>query len=376
MAYVTLTKIGEFGVCQDKGTPNFYVSAYLPEKAIMVYRSLRTTNLEDACVQVRSLVDRGVTGDPAEALVQRPVRTVDEVLEFYRPTVKGQASAEFGEIAIDRMTRLMGGQTLQSMVKSDFDRFRDAALGEGISLSTVARTLTVLRSACNLAADERRLPRHHVPAVPYFYTKNHARSAPPKGRVMTTREIAAVIDALDFLHLLTALVYLINTAARIGAILDATAAQIDRVHGLIHLNAHDRLQTDKWRPTLPITATLEPWTRDLPPGFIVNWRGEQVGEIDTGFEAACRRAKLPGGENTYSIRHALGRFLLVKGVEPLEISLFLGHVRPPDSIETTLVYSPFGPDYLRNAKVAVEAFVHEIASHCRRHDILNPPWLT
>jgi len=376
MAYVTLTRIGEFGVCLDKGTPNFYVSAYLPEKGSMVYRSLRTTHLEEACVQVRSLVDPGVTGDPAEALVQKPLRTVAEVLDFYRPTVEKQASAEFGGVAIDRMTRLMGGQALQSMVKSDFDRFRDAALAEGISLSTVHRTLTVLRSGCNLAANERRLPRHHVPAVPYYYTKNHARSAEPKGRVMTPRQIAAVSDAIDFMHLLIAVVYLVNTASRIGAILEATTAQIDRTYGLIHLNARDRVQTDKWRPTLPITATLEPWTRDLPPGFIINWRGETVGEIDTGFKAACRRAKLPGGENTYSIRHALGRFLLMRGVEPLEISLFLGHVRPPDSIETTLVYSPFRPDYLLNAKAAVETFVHEIASFTKHHNILSPPWLT
>jgi len=375
MAYITLTKIGNFGVCQNKGTSNFYVSAYLPEQGCMVYRSLRTTNLEDACVQVRSLVDRGVTGDPAEALVQKPLRTVAEVLDFYRPTVDKQASAETGRVAIDRMTRLMGGQALQSMVKSNFDDFRDNALKEGVSLSTVHRTLTVLRSACKLAANERCLPRHHVPAVPYYMTKNHARSAEPKGRVITPREIAALIDSLDFLHLLIAIVYLLNTASRVGAIIEATTAQIDRIYGLIHLNARDRVQTDKWRPTLPITATLEPWTRDLPPGFIVNWRGQPIGEIDTGFAAACHRAKLPGGENTYSIRHALGRYLLTQGVEPLEISLFLGHVRPPDSIETTLVYSPFSPNYLRSAKSAVEAFVREIASHTKRHNILSPPWL-
>jgi integrase len=375
MAYITVEKIGDFGVCRHKGTPNLYVSAYIAETGSMVYRSLHTASMENACIQVRGLVDRGVTGDPAEALVQKPLRTVAEVLEFYRPTVEEQASAEFGGVAIDRMIRLMGGQALQTMVKSDFDRFRDAALAEGISLSTVHRTLTVLRSACNVAANERRLPRHHVPAVPYYYTKNHARSAKPKGRVMTPQEIAAVIDTVEFLHLLIAIVYLVNTASRIGAILEATAAQIDRTYGLIHLNARDRVQTDKWRPTLPITATLEPWTRDLPPGFIVNWRGEPVREIDTGFEAACRRAKLPGGENTYSIRHALGRFMLAQGVEPLEISLFLGHVRPPDSIETTLVYSPFRPDYLLNAKPAVETFVREIASHAKRHNILSPPWL-
>ena len=375
MAYKILTKIGQFGVCQDTGTPNFYVSAYVPEKKAMVYRSLHTTDLEQACIVVRSLVDRGITGDPADALVQKPLRTVAEVLEFYRPYVAAHASAEFENIAIDRMTRLMGQQMLPNMVRSDFDRFRDAALAEGIALSTVHRSLSVLRSACKAAVGERRLPRHHAPAVPYYFTKNHARSAPPKGRVMTPIEIAAAIDALDFLHLLVAIVWLVNTASRVGAILDVKSEQIDSRYGLINLNSPGRVQTAKFRPTLPIASTLEPWTRDLPPGHIVSWRGEKVEEIDTGFVAACRRAGLPGGENTYSIRHAIGRYLQSQLVAPLEIALWLGHIQPPDSIETTITYSPFRPDYLRNAKAAVENFVHEIASHTKRHDIRNPPWL-
>lgn len=376
MAYVHFTKIGEFGVVQDKGTPNFYVSAYVREKGITVYRSLRTTNLEDACVQVRSLVDRGVTGDPAEALVQKPLRTVAEVLEFFKPYVEKHAAAEAEGIAIARMMRLMGDQVLQTMVPSKFESFRDTALAEGISLSTVARILTVLRSACKTAVKERRLASHHAPHVPYFWTKKDSRNAKPKGRVMPPREIAAAIDQFDFIHLLTTTVYLLNTASRVGAILDATSAQIDRENGLFYLNPAEHMQTDKWRAALPITSTLEPWTRDLPPGPLVYWRGEQVHEIDTGFSAACRRAKLAGGENTYSIRHSVSRFMLKQGVEPLEIGLWLGHIRPPDSVETTLVYSPFCPDYLINAKAAVEQFVREIASHCRRHDILNPPWLT
>lgn len=66
MAYVTLTRIGAFGVCQDKGTPNFYVSVYLPEKGSMVYRSLRTTNLEDAA---RAPADHT---DPHVAEVDQP----------------------------------------------------------------------------------------------------------------------------------------------------------------------------------------------------------------------------------------------------------------------------------------------------------------
>ena len=113
----------------------------------------------------------------------------------------------------------------------------------------------------------------------------------------------------------------------------------------------------------------------LPPGHLVQWRGRPVGEIDTAFEAACRRAKLAPGGNTYSIRHALGRYIRSKAVEDEQIALWLGHIQPPQSNETTLIYSPFSPLYLREAKLATESFVREIARHCRRHDPLQPPWM-
>ncbi|MDA9491890.1 hypothetical protein [Bradyrhizobium sp. CCBAU 11361] len=97
------------------------------------------------------------------------------------------------------------------------------------------------------------------------------------------------------------------------------------------------------------------------------------------FGTAALPSSLRDGRYRYGVAQKLLNLVLkyhwCQGVEPLEISLWLGHLRPPDSVETTLVYSPFCPDYLINAKAAVEAFVREIASHCRRHDILNPPWL-
>jgi integrase len=112
----------------------------------------------------------------------------------------------------------------------------------------------------------------------------------------------------------------------------------------------------------------------LPPGPLVVWRGAAVEEIDTGFAAACKRADLPGGENTYSIRHAAARYMLQKGVPRAEIGQWLGHIKPDESSETTLIYSPYAPDYLVDAKAAIEDFVREIASHCRKRDLLMPPW--
>lgn len=375
MAYTQLHKMGMYSVCIHEGTDNLYVGCYDPDNKKSFYRSLGTTDLETALVTVRSLIERGVTGDPKDALVQKPLRTVTEVLDFNRAKAEAQASAESNLIAIERMKRLMGNSMLQHMVPSTFEAFRDAAMAEGIALSSVDRTLTVFRAACAVAVAERRLSRHHAPVVPYFCTKNHLRAAPPKGRLMEIEEIAAVIDEAQFIHFLFCLIWLASLGCRIGALLDATAAQIDHRRGLIDLNPPGRVQTSKWRPTLPIPATLAPWTEGLPPGHLVQWRAQPVGEIDTAFMAACTRAKLEPGGNTYSIRHALGRHMRSRGVEDDQIALWLGHIQPPQSNETTIVYSPYSPSYLSDAKLAAELFVREIARHCRRHDPLLPPWL-
>ncbi|MEJ1939122.1 hypothetical protein WDZ92_53670, partial [Nostoc sp. NIES-2111] len=134
MAYSVITKVGSFGVCQDVGKPHLYVSSYVPETKTMVYRSLHTTSIEEAIVTVRDLVERGITGDPADALAKKALRTVADVLEFYAPILAELASAEFGLIATNRMKRLMGNALLHRMVRSDFDEFRDASLKEGIAL--------------------------------------------------------------------------------------------------------------------------------------------------------------------------------------------------------------------------------------------------
>jgi hypothetical protein len=45
----------------------------------------------------------------------------------------------------------------------------------------------------------------------------------------------------------------------------------------------------------------------------------------------------------------------------------------PAAIQVPAV--PISPLYLREAKLAAESFVREIARHCRRHDPLQPPWM-
>jgi hypothetical protein len=111
-----------------------------------------------------------------------------------------------------------------------------------------------------------------------------------------------------------------------------------------------------------------------PPGRLITYCGKPIAEIDTTFLKARDRAKLPGREAPYSIRHMIGRHMRRCGVDIMEIATWLGHVQPPQGPETTLLYSPHEPDYLSNAKAAVEDFVKRLDSLTHRN-LLKPPWL-
>jgi integrase len=230
--------------------------------------------------------------------------TVDELLDGHVAYVRTLESAAAELVQIRRLKKFFGPRRLSTLVKSDFERFRDSCVAEGLSIATVSRSLSTFRSAANRAVDNRELKSEHMPKVPEFRKKVHILSAPPKGRVLTVDEIARFIDAIDELHLLVFSVHLLNTAARTGAILDLTASQIDLANETINLNPMGRLQTNKWRTTLPLTETLRPWVTGLPPGQFVAWQGGPVHDINNAFRTACKRAGLPGGEAPYSIRHA------------------------------------------------------------------------
>jgi integrase len=372
--YEEMFAIAGYRIVKHPSTHSCYLSWYDGEKRQTRRRSLKSQNIEYACALVRSLVERGIAGDPGKALDERPLRTVSELLDWHGNYVEALVSCEAEKNQIKRLKRLLGDRRISLLVPSEFEAFRDTCLtDEKISIGTISRTLSTLRRAVNRAADDRKIRRESAPHVPEFRTKNQIRSAPPKGRIMSLEELARLIDAIDHLHLLLFTIFTMNTACRPGAALDCATGQIDLLRGVVDLNPEGRLQTKKYRPTLPVTSTLRPWLLDLPPGRLITWNGKPIAEIDRAFAKACHRAELPGGEAAYSLRHMIGRHMRRQGVPLEQVSVWLGHVQPPMSSQTTLIYSPDSPDYLSDAKRAVEDFVHRLNALTRR-DLLLPPW--
>jgi len=373
VTYEKVEKIAHYLLVKHVGTQSFYVTWYDPEARTYRRRSLKTKKNSTAINTVQHLVDSGVVGDPSDALQAGPLTTVNELLDWHKSYASTLKSEEAELIHIARMKRRLGSFRLGALVLIHFEKFRDDCVKEeGHKITTVSRTLTTMRSAVKRAIQNKLLNRDQAPHVPEFRKKRHVRAAPPKGRLMSLNELAKLIDATIVPHLLWFIVLLVNTGSRPGALFDLGAEQIDATNSLIALNPRDRPQTEKFRPTLPITDTLRPWIVELPPGPIITWRGHKVEEVDTGFRAACRRAGLPGGETPYSVRHMLGRYLRQHGVPDDQIALWLGHIQPPNSNETTLIYSPYAPTYMREAKAGVESFVRELNELTTR-DLLAPP---
>ncbi len=377
-AYTDVETIGPWRILRHCNG-QFYVSWYDAFTRQMRRASLKTDSIKSACEIVQGLVDRAVVGVPRDALRIQPIRTVRELLEGHRSYIANLASAEAEGIQTDKILEsALADRRLASLVRSDFEALRDDWLGCGLAISTVSRRLSTLRSAVRRAVDDRRLPREHAPKIPEFRTKNDIRSADPKGDVCSPKELAAIYDATVDPHLRVLWAALFATAARDGALFDFTGAQVDLVNSRINLNPPKRVQTKKYRPILPIIEPFRRWANLFPKDHVIQWRGERLVSAKSGVRRAVDRAGLGKRDgqdisvNPYSVRHSVGRFMRRHGVETEEISLWLGHRAPPSNCETTLIYSPYGPNYLSNAKAAVEKFFEEIASHAAT-PLLEPP---
>ncbi|GAU82890.1 tyrosine-type recombinase/integrase [Bosea sp. BIWAKO-01] len=371
----TFTPIEDFGEYSLVRHSNkvYYIAWYDPAQRQTKRRSLKTKVNSDAMDRVRQVSESGMTGDPLAALGAKLVRTVVDLLDDHRDYVKDLASVEAETIHINLIcASAIANKRVAALTRRDFEALRDEWVAKGAKISTVSRRLSTLRSAIKRAADNKQLAEKDAPKIPEFRTANHVRAAEPKGDPCGTEALARLYDATEEPHLQVYWAVLFATAGRQTSILELEGQQIDREHSLVDLNPKGRVQTDKYRPVLPILQSLQPWLDLIPQGLLIMWRDKPIASVKTGVRRAIARADLPNDINSYSVRHSLGRFMTREGIDPGQISVWLGHVRPPQNNKTTLIYSPFAPTYMIDARQAVEKFVGEIAARAKT-PLLTPP---
>ena len=201
----------------------------------------------------------------------------------------------------------------------------------------------------------QRVPRMELPPVPQ-----------PRERYLDRNEVAALLDGAGDPHIRLAILLMLTTAGRVGAVLELTWDRVEMKRRMIRL-ATDEVGPRKGRATVPINDTLMAALQAAQPGalsdYVVEYAGGKVGSIKTGFNAAVKRAGIDHC-TPHDLRRTAGRLMVENGVPIEEVAQYLGHSNPDI---TRKVYARFSPDYLRQAAGSLEFGGPRLVHRAKRH---------
>ncbi|WP_294189004.1 site-specific integrase [uncultured Sphingomonas sp.] len=210
---------------------------------------------------------------------------------------------------------------------------------------TVRNELAVIRAALNWAAKHKM-----IGAAPFIQMPKLPAS---KVGHLSKPDFRKLVDGAGRPHVALFMKLAVATGARSNALLDLTWDQVDFRSGLITLNPEDRVQTSKYRATVPMNAQIRATLKEAKEGaltpFVIEHGLSKVGSIKKGFAAACTRARVKA--TPHMLRHSAAVWMAEAGVPMVQIAQFLGH---SDSRITERVYARFAPSFLANAADALE----------------------
>lgn len=268
--------------------------------------------------------------------------TVADLWELYREEKNGRRVA----VAMGREWKALGphfghlkpGQIDVGTCRGYVAERRASGRHDG----TIWTELGHLRTVMRWAGPEGHRLLSHAPKI-----ERPAKPA-PKERYLTHAEIDRLLSAPMAPHIRLAILLMLSTAARVGAVLDLTWTRVDLERGQINLRV-DATGPRKGRAVVPINAGLRAALAQAREAarteYVIEWAGERVKNIKTGFYAAVRAAGLVG-VSPHTLRHSAAVHLVEAGVPIVEVAQYLGHSNPKVTYTT---YGRFSPDHLRKA---------------------------
>ncbi len=210
---------------------------------------------------------------------------------------------------------------------------------------TIRTDLGCLQTCLSWAGKTRLIPTAPRIELP--------RTPQPRDRYLTRKEVEQLIAAADAPHIRLAILLMVTTASRIGALLELTWDRVDLARRVIKLAPND-LGPRKGRATVPINDSLMAALQNAKlsgvSDYVIEWGGRKVGSIKAGFNAAVARAGISHCTR-HDLRRTAGRFMAEAGVPIEEIAEYLGHTNPNI---TRATYARFSPQHLRKAAGALE----------------------
>ena len=264
--------------------------------------------------------------------------TIAELWELYRIEKKGRRIADAMKFEWRKMAPFFGNLRPDQVTIDLCRAYAEARRAVGKQDGTIWTELGHLRTVF-LWAEKRRLIAFAVPV------ERPAKPA-PKDRWLTRAEAQRLIEAAREHHIKLAILLMLSTAGRIGAILELTWDRVDFEAGKINLRTTE-VGPRKGRAVVPINdglrAALTVAKAAAVTDSVIEWAGKPVASIKTGFSRAVRDAGL-ADVSPHVLRHTAAVHMADAG-RPLErISQYLGH---SNTSITQRVYARYAPDHLR-----------------------------
>ncbi|WP_322997449.1 site-specific integrase [Castellaniella sp.] len=266
--------------------------------------------------------------------------TVSQLWDAYCVEKEGKAVLETMKYTWRALSPNFGHLSPQEITTQVCKAHIEARSGAGIKPGTIWTELGHLRTVLVWAEKSGLIAR-----APYIV---RPAKPLPKDIHITRSEANRLLEAAVMPHTRLAILMMLTTAARVGAILDLTWDRVDFERGLIRLTIDDGV-TRKGRATLPMAsslrAALEQARSEALTNHVIEWAGKPVESLRTGFSAAAKAAGLPH-VTPHVLRHTAAVWMAEGGRSMPEIAQYLGH---RNSRVTESVYARYSPNHLREA---------------------------
>jgi integrase len=168
----------------------------------------------------------------------------------------------------------------------------------------------------------------------------------PKDRWLNDAEIAKLLAADCAPHIKLAILLMLGTAGRVSAILELTWDRVEFDTNTINLRTSET-GPRKGRAAVPMNAGLRAALSAAKGArltdYVIEWAGEPVKRIKTGFNAAVRKAGLVG-VSPHVLRHTAAVHMVAAGRPMARVSQYLGH----SNVQITEhAYGRFAPEHLQ-----------------------------
>lgn len=264
--------------------------------------------------------------------------TIGSLWEMYRQEKQGRRVAVAMGFEWRAMEQYFGHLQPEEASVAIFRKYITDRRKAGKQDGTIWTELGHLRTVFTWARNARLIP--FAPQV-----ERPAKPA-PKDRWLNRAEIDKLLAAPKAHHVQLAILLMLATAGRVSAVLELTWERVNFDQGTINLRTSET-GPRKGRAVVPMNdglrAALSSAEKAAMTDYVIEWAGEPIKRLRTGFTAASKAAGVKG-VTPHVLRHTAAVHLVAGGTPMQKVSQYLGH----SSISVTeRVYARFAPDHLK-----------------------------